>query len=124
MTNASVMPEEDESRMDGMNAMPIAIDFITEQTLRNLSPEDRCSLVLERLLQSRVIVFEGGLSPQEQTLLIRHTMKRIDHETFWGIDIHVHERRKNSGSKCFRRCHDPRYTVIRPVHVNVEFTPL
>ncbi len=102
----------------------IAIDFITEQTLRNLSPEARCSMILERLLQSRVIVFEGGLPPQEQTMLITRTMKQIDHETFWGIDIRTHERRKKSATKFFRKNPDLRYTVIRPVHVKVEFTPL
>lgn len=115
--------QKKEIRSDNeiVSAMPVAIDFITEQTLRDLSSDDRCSLVLDRLLQSRVIVFEGGLPPQEQTKLIKRTMERIDHETFWGIDILTHECRKKSGGKLFRREQDIRYTVIRPVHVKVEF---
>ncbi len=123
MSDRKLQEKKDETEKK-LKPASVSIDFITEQTLENLSPEDRCSLMLERLLQSRVVVFEGSLAPQEQTMLITHTMRRIDHETFWGIDIHTHEHRKKTNGKLFRKGQSLKYTVIRPVHVNVEFTPI
>ncbi len=67
--------------------MELRIDFVTENTTRRMNSEQKCDFIISKLKHDRVIVFEGGLHPEEEAVLIQETMSQIDHENFLGYKI-------------------------------------
>ena len=67
--------------------MELRIDFVTENTTRRMNPGQKCDFIISKLKDDRVVVFEGGLNPEEEAVLIKETMVQIDHENFLGYKI-------------------------------------
>ncbi len=66
--------------------MKIRIDFISKNYLSNLSINDKIKTIIERIKNDVVVILEEGLTPEEEMLLIKETMKEIDHEKFLGVE--------------------------------------
>jgi hypothetical protein len=47
----------------------------------------KCDFIISKLKSECVVVFEGGLEPQEEARLIEETMSQIDHQEFLGYKI-------------------------------------
>ncbi len=91
--------------------MELKIDFITETTTRKMDPSQKCDLIISKLQRERIVVFEGGLNPEEEAVLISETMTRIDHRSFIGYKILNPTPLRSSG--LFSR-KDVKMTVIAP----------
>ena len=96
----------------------IAFNLISGRKLENLSSSDKLKYILKEVKEGRILVLEYGLTPTEQTTLIQHTMKEIDHDTFIGIEIGGYEHEKVSFfQRVFGVVKKPRMTVIGPAHL-------
>lgn len=95
--------------------MDLRIDFVTENTTRRMNPGQKCDFIISKLKAHRVVVFEGGLNPEEEAVLIRETMCQIDHEDFLGYKIMNPIPIRGSG--IFTR-KDIKMTVIAPQNYN------
>lgn len=93
--------------------MDLRIDFVTINTTKKMDATQKCDFILTQLKNERVVVFEGGLQPEEEAELIQEAMKQIhdNHETFMGYRILSPPPIRISG--LFSR-KDVRMTVIAP----------
>jgi hypothetical protein len=89
----------------------LRIDFVTISTTKKMDVTQKCDFILSKLQNERVVVFEGGLQPEEEAELIQEAMKHIDHEDFMGYRILSPAPVRTSG--LFSR-KDIRMTVIAP----------
>ncbi|UCG89930.1 MAG: DUF2073 domain-containing protein [Candidatus Heimdallarchaeota archaeon] len=94
--------------------MELRIDFVTEITTRKMNSEQKCDFIISKLRSDRVVVFEGGLSPNEEAILIEETMSQIDHENFLGYKIITPAPLRTPSSGLFSRHKDIKMTVIAP----------
>ncbi len=67
--------------------MELRIDFVTENTTRRMNSGQKCDFIISKLKDDRIVVFEGGLNPEEEANLIKETMFQIDHKDFLGYKI-------------------------------------
>ncbi|MFX0051881.1 MAG: DUF2073 domain-containing protein [Candidatus Hodarchaeota archaeon] len=67
--------------------MELRIDFVTENTTRRMNSTQKCDFIISKLKNERVVVFEGGLQPEEEAVLIQEAMNQIDHTDFLGYKI-------------------------------------
>ncbi len=67
--------------------MDLHINFVTEKTTRKMNSTQKCDFIISRLKTDCVLVFEGGLNPEEEAALIEETMIQIDHQEFLGYKI-------------------------------------
>lgn len=96
----------------------IAFNLISRKKLENYSPSDKLKYILNEVKEGRILVLEHGLTPTEQTQLIQHTMKEINHDTFIGIEIGGYETEKiGFFQRVFGVTKKPRMTVIGPAHL-------
>ena len=96
----------------------IAFNLISHQKLEHLSSSDKLKYILNEVKEGRILVLEHGLTPTEQTKLIEHTMKEINHDTFIGIEIGGYENEKvGFFQRVFGVAKKPRMTVIGPAHL-------
>jgi uncharacterized protein len=96
----------------------IAFNLISRQKLENLSSSEKLDFILNEVKAGRILVLEHGLTPSEQTQLIEHTMKEINHDTFIGIEIGGYENEKvGFFQRVFGVSKKPRMTVIGPAHL-------
>jgi hypothetical protein len=96
----------------------IAFNLISRQKLENLSSSEKLNYILKEVKEGRILVLEHGLTPSEQTQLIEHTMKEINHDTFIGIEIGGYENEKlGFFQRVFGVVKKPRMTVIGPAHL-------
>ena len=96
----------------------IAFNLISHQKLEHLSSSDKLKYILNEVKEGRILVLEHGLTPTEQTQLIEHTMKEINHDTFIGIEIGGYENEKvGFFQRVFGVVKKPRMTVIGPAHL-------
>lgn len=79
---------------DTINALKM--DFLSSDALKDRSSIEKISMIVERVKKGEVIVFEGGLEPEEEAELIETTMREIDVESFVGIDIYTLEKDESS----------------------------
>lgn len=79
---------------DTINALKM--DFLSSDALKDSSSIEKISMIVERVKKGEVIVFEGGLEPEEEAELIETTMREIDVESFVGIDIYTLEKDESS----------------------------
>ena len=63
------------------------IDFVTRSTLKRYKSDEKCDLIIDKVKQGRILVFEGGLDPVDEAKLVEKTMLAIDHEKFMGVEI-------------------------------------
>ncbi|MBI4159073.1 DUF2073 domain-containing protein [Candidatus Woesearchaeota archaeon] len=64
----------------------LRLQIIPHSEVANLTSESKISKVLRIAKNNRIILLEGRLSPEEETLLIERTMSNIDRR-FKGIEI-------------------------------------
>lgn len=96
----------------------IAFHLISRQKLEHLSSSEKLQYIINEVKEGRILVLEHGLTPNEQTQLIEHTMKEINHDTFIGIEIGGYENEKiGFFQRVFGVTKKPRMTVIGPAHL-------
>ena len=99
------------------------LDIVTLKSNHSLAPLEKCLIAIESVIEGRSVIFEGGLKSSEEFMLIRESMKRVDHETFFGVEIH--NPRKNRQSRSFFRKSQPSqtFTIVSPIDysINVNF---
>lgn len=66
--------------------MKLSINFIPLENLTSLSDTDKLNLIINNVKDSKILVFDGKLSPQEESNLITKTMENIS-RGFPGIEI-------------------------------------
>ena len=91
--------------------MDLLIDFVTENTTKRMNSNEKCEFIISKLKNKRIVVFEGGLRPEEEANLIEEAMIQIDHSSFLGYKIITPSPVKTAG--IFSR-KDIRMTVIAP----------
>ncbi|MFX0124757.1 MAG: DUF2073 domain-containing protein [Candidatus Hodarchaeota archaeon] len=94
--------------------MELKIDFVTENTTRKMNSAQKCDFIISKLRRDRVVVFEGGLNPNEEAILIEEAMSQIDHESFLGYKIINPTPLRGSSTSLFSRHKDIKMTVIAP----------
>ncbi|MFW9906613.1 MAG: DUF2073 domain-containing protein [Candidatus Thorarchaeota archaeon] len=94
--------------------MELKIDFVTENTTRKMSSTQKCDFVISKLRRDRVVVFEGGLNPNEEAILIEEAMNQIDHDSFLGYRIINPTPIRGPSTGIFSRHKDIKMTVIAP----------
>ena len=67
--------------------MDLHINFVTESTTRRMNSNQKCDYIISKLKSDCVVVFEGGLDPEEEARLIQEAMSQIDHQEFLGYKI-------------------------------------
>ncbi len=104
----------------------VQVDYITATTLKKMNTRQKCDFAVKQVKNRHIVVFEGGLPPNEQTLLIKRTMKDIDHENFFGIDIVDKELQSNNemGLFLFKRTLNYKITIVKPIDINFEFNAI
>jgi len=96
----------------------ISFNLISRRKLNDLSSSEKLKYIVEEVKDGRILVLEHGLTPTEQTALIEHTMKEINHDTFIGIEMGGYEEEKMSFfQRVFGLIKKPRMTVIGPAHL-------
>ena len=96
----------------------ISFNLVSKQKLNNFSSKEKLNFILKEVKDGRILVLEQGLTPTEQTTLIEHTMKEIDHDTFIGIEMEGYSAEKTSFfQRVFGVIKKPRMTVIGPAHL-------
>ncbi len=96
----------------------VSFNLVSRQKLNGLSSKEKLSYILKEVKDGRILVLEQGLTASEQTTLIEHTMKEIDHDTFIGIEMGGYEEEKTSFvQRVFGLMKKPRMTVIGPAHL-------
>ena len=98
--------------------LDLNIDFVTRSTLKRMSVDEKCDLILERVKEGRILVFEGGLDPTDEALLVEKTMLAIDHEKFMGIEICTPTITTNKLG--FRRRNEHKITIVAPSTVEMS----
>ena len=91
--------------------MDLHINFVTESTTRRMNSNQKCDYIISKLKSDCVVVFEGGLDPEEEARLIQEAMSQIDHQEFLGYKILNPSPLRMSG--IFNR-KNVRMTVIAP----------
>ncbi|MFX0207161.1 MAG: DUF2073 domain-containing protein [Candidatus Hodarchaeota archaeon] len=94
--------------------MELKIDFVTENTTKKMNSTQKCDFIISKLRRDRVVVFEGGLNPNEEAILIEEAMSHIDHETFLGYKIITPTPLRGPNTGIFSRHKDIKMTVIAP----------
>jgi hypothetical protein len=96
----------------------ISFNLVSRQKFNGLSSEEKLNYILDEVKNGRILVLEQGLTASEQTTLIEHTMKEIDHDTFIGIEMGGYgEEKTNFFQRVFGIIKKPRMTVIGPAHL-------
>ncbi len=94
--------------------MELKIDFVTENTTRKMNSTQKCDFIISKIRRDRVVVFEGGLAPNEEAILIEEAMSQIDHENFLGYKIITPAPIRSPSSGLFSRHKDIKMTIIAP----------
>lgn len=93
----------------------ISVNLVSRQKLEELSPTEKLDFILKEVQKGNILVLEHGLTPMEQTILIEHTMKEIDQDTFIGIEMEGYgEDKPTLLQKILGMIRKPRMTVIGP----------
>jgi uncharacterized protein len=66
----------------------VTIQFIAYSKLETLSAGERIQKILKEAKESKIVLLEGRLRPEEEAMLIRTTMEQID-KKFKGIELAV-----------------------------------
>lgn len=66
--------------------MKLEVDFIPFSSIKQRPPKEKVEFLLGRVRAGKVVVIEGTLDPQEETMLIESTMKAVT-DDFPGIEL-------------------------------------
>lgn len=93
----------------------IQVNLVSRQKLEQLQSKEKLQFIIEEVKLGNVLVLEHGLTPFEQTELIKRTMEEIEEDTFIGIEMEGYgEDKPTIVQKIFRVLKKPRMTVIGP----------
>lgn len=93
----------------------IAVNLVSRQKLEQFSSQQKLQFILDEVQNGKVLVLEHGLTPMEQTELIKRTMQEIKEDTFIGIEMEGYGEDKPSFvQKILGIVRKPRMTVIGP----------
>ena len=112
MTDEANYYEEETQQIQDLK-----LDYILKHTQKKMSVEDKCSYIVENVKKGKIIVFEGGLDPKDEALLIEKSMLQIDHEEFFGIKLYSPVPKKSSMG-FFRM--DSKVTIVTPAYVEMN----
>ncbi|MHA2297033.1 MAG: OapB/ArvB family protein [Candidatus Hodarchaeales archaeon] len=96
---------------DYEDRLTLFMDYLTKNSGKKMSPEDKCRLVISSVMEGKVMVIEGGLNSNEEALLIEKSMNKIDHERFLGVEIYTNN--ISTDRSIFKRP-EKKVTVIAP----------
>lgn len=65
------------------------LDLISKDATQKLDLETKFTMIIDRVKNGTILILEGGLSPEEQTDLIRRVMMQINFEEppFPGVEL-------------------------------------
>ncbi len=66
----------------------IRLDFIPSEMLMKKSTEAKMGMILSKVKKNIIVVLEGALTPEEESLLIQQAMEEIDSKDFFGIEFY------------------------------------
>ena len=93
----------------------ITVNLVSRQKLEQFNSAQKLQFILDEVQDGKVLVLEHGLTPMEQTELIKRTMEEIKEDTFIGIEMEGYGEDKPSFvQKIFGIIRKPRMTVIGP----------
>ena len=93
----------------------IAFNLVSRHKLGELSSDEKLKFILKEVKKGKILVLEHGLTPMEQTNLIEHTMKEIEHDTFIGVEMEGYSQDNPSFiQRIFGMARKPRMTLIGP----------
>lgn len=101
------------------------LEVITSQLNTELDIEEKCDIVMDKVMKGKAVLFEGGLKPSEQARMIEESMKKVDHETFFGIKIHsptitIEETNRGLFSRSKSKAKYSPLTIISPVDLCIS----
>lgn len=74
----------------------VRVELMKESTLKQKASTEKVKQILDMTRDGKIVILEGGLSSEEQSMLIETTMSAIDQERFKGIEIETHEAQRDS----------------------------
>jgi uncharacterized protein len=93
----------------------ITVNLVSRQKLEQFDSKQKLQFILDEVQEGKVLVLEHGLTPMEQTELIKRTMEEIQEDTFIGIEMEGYAEEKPSFvQKILGIVRKPRMTVIGP----------
>ena len=99
----------------GKKEKGIKVNLISRQKLDKFTSNEKLDFILDEVQNGSVLVLEQGLTPIEQTELIKRTMEEIQQDTFIGIEMEGYPSDKPSFiQKLIGNLKKPRMTVIGP----------
>ena len=112
-SNTTIDPEND---LNTTADADVQIDFITKASHKKMHPKEKCDLIIQRAREGHILVIEGGLEPEDETVLLERTMMAIDHEKFMGIDIYTPDTLVNVKSGLFKKP-EVKLTIVAPTNI-------
>jgi hypothetical protein len=100
----------------------LQIDFVTKNTLKKYNPDQKSDLIIEKVKQGRILVFEGGLDPSDEAKLVEKTMLAIDHEKFMGVEICSPQ--TNANRLQLRKKNEQKITIVAPSNFEMSVRTL
>jgi hypothetical protein len=96
----------------------ISFNLVSRHKLEELTSSEKLQFILKEVKKGKILVLEQGLTPFEQTNLIEHTMKEIEHDTFIGVEMEgLGQDRPSFIQKLFGFSKKPRVTLIGPANL-------
>ncbi|HEB37181.1 MAG TPA: DUF2073 domain-containing protein [Thermoplasmatales archaeon] len=96
----------------------ITVNLVSRSKFEELTSGEKVEYILNEVKKGKILVLESGLTPTEQSALIQQTMKKIDHDTFIGIEMEGYpEEKLGFLQRLLGIPRKPRLTVIGPAHL-------
>ena len=96
----------------------ISFNLVSRNKLDELSSQEKLQFIIKEVKKGKILVLEYGLTPFEQTNLIEHTMKEIEHDTFIGVEMEgLGQDRPSFIQKLLGFSKKPRVTLIGPANL-------
>jgi len=93
----------------------ISFNLISRERLGTLTFDEKLKFILKEVKKGKILVLEYGLTPMEQTSLIEHTMREIEHDTFIGVELEGYGQDNPTFlQKLLGMSKKPRMTLIGP----------
>jgi hypothetical protein len=76
--------------------MGIKIEFVGADVLDGMSTDEKMKYILEHVREDEIVVIEEGMSPMEESALIKATMKQVN-KKFPGIEVSTLREKSEEG---------------------------
>ena len=87
-----------------MKIKGFSIQFMTHSEIRNIESNERIKIILGIILGNNILILQGRLTAEEETMLIGDTMAMIGHvKNFRGIELAVISGNGKDGGSFFSR---------------------